>query len=70
MSEQLAARLAELEKELFELAGSEFNLRSTQQLSQVLFEDLEFPTKGLKRTRSGHYQHRRLHAGTAGGAGG
>ena len=54
MSGQLAKRLAELESELFQLARSEFNLRSTQQLSRVLFEDLEFPTKGLKRTSSGH----------------
>lgn len=54
MSKQLAARLADLQTELFELAGTEFNLRSTQQLSRVLFEELEFPTKGLKRTSSGH----------------
>ena len=54
MSERFAARLVELETELFALAGSEFNLRSTQQLSQVLFEDLNFPTKGLRRTKSGN----------------
>ena len=55
MSEQLGHRLAELEQELFKLVGHEFNLRSTQQLSQVLFDEMDFPAKGLKRTASGHY---------------
>ena len=55
MSQRLATRLHELEQELFKLVGHEFNLRSTQQLSQVLFDELGFPTKGMKRTTSGHY---------------
>ena len=55
MSEQLGGRLSELEQELFKLIGHEFNLRSTQQLSQVLFDELGFPAKGMKRTASGHY---------------
>lgn len=53
MSQDLSKRLAELEAELFQIVGHEFNLRSTQQLSQVLFEELGFPTKGLRRTSSG-----------------
>lgn len=55
MSGRFAQRLHELEQELFQLVGREFNLRSPQQLSQVLFEELEFPTKGMKKTSSGHY---------------
>lgn len=55
MSGKLGQRLADLERNLFDLVGHEFNLRSTQQLSQVLFEKLEFPTQGLKKTSSGHY---------------
>ncbi|MEX1019445.1 MAG: DNA polymerase I [Litorilinea sp.] len=55
MSKKLVQRLAELEHELFRLVGHEFNLRSTQQMSQVLFEELKFPTQGLKKTSSGHY---------------
>jgi DNA polymerase-1 len=54
MSAELGARLASLEQELFELVGHEFNLRSTQQLSDVLFGELGFPVKGLKKTSSGH----------------
>ena len=55
MSEQLAQRIHQLEQELFAVVGRSFNLRSTQQLSQVLFDGLGFPTKGMKRTASGHY---------------
>jgi DNA polymerase-1 len=55
MSAELAEQLAAVEQQIFELAGQEFNVNSTQQLSQVLFEDLELPTEGLRRTKSGHY---------------
>jgi len=53
MSGQLAERLSALEAELFALVGHPFNLRSTQQLSQVLFDELAFPAKGLSRTKGG-----------------
>jgi DNA polymerase-1 len=55
MSIELADRLADLEERIYALAGQEFNINSTQQLSQVLFEDLELPTEGLRRTKTGHY---------------
>lgn len=55
MSGRFAERLHTLEQELFKLVGRTFNLRSTQQLSQVLFDELGFSTKGMKRTASGHY---------------
>lgn len=55
MSKRLGQRLFELEKELFALVGHEFNLRSTQQMSQVLFSELRFPTKGIGKTSSGQY---------------
>lgn len=42
-SEQLALRLAELEKEAFALAGEEFNLGSPVQLQKILFEKLGYP---------------------------
>jgi DNA polymerase-1 len=42
-SEQLATRLAELEKDAFELAGEEFNLGSPAQLQKILFEKLGYP---------------------------
>ncbi len=55
-SDELSARLAELEGELFDLAGHPFNPNSTQQLSQVLFDELGLqPPDGTRRTASGHF---------------
>jgi DNA polymerase-1 len=55
MSSTLGKRVLELETELHQVVGRPFNIRSTQQLSQILFEELRFPTRGLKKTASGHY---------------
>lgn len=55
MSKMLVSRLGELEATLVKIVGHEFNQRSTQQMSQVLFEEMAFPTKGMKKTKSGHY---------------
>jgi DNA polymerase-1 len=55
MSSSLGKRVMELEVELHQVVGHAFNIRSTQQLSQVLFEELKFPTRGLKKTASGHF---------------
>ena len=55
MSGTLGKRVMELETELYQVIGHTFNIRSTQQLSQVLFEELKFPTRGLKKTASGHF---------------
>ena len=56
MSVELALRLAEIEKEIFQLAGKTFNINSPQQLSDVLFNHLrlEPPDKGRK-TATGFY---------------
>ncbi|MBQ0269401.1 DNA polymerase I [Providencia huaxiensis] len=50
-SKVITARLAELEKEAFELAGEEFNLASPKQLQTILFEKLQLPV--IKKTPSG-----------------
>jgi len=56
MSKELAKRLGEIEKQVFDSVGKAFNINSTQQLSDVLFKTLglEPPDKGNK-TASGHY---------------
>ena len=55
-SMQLGTRLAEIEKEVVELAGKAFNLNSTQQLSEVLFTRLGLqPPDRTRKTKSGHY---------------
>ncbi len=51
MSGGIAQRAAQVEREVFALAGHEFNLASPQQLGKVLFEDLHLP--GGKRTKTG-----------------
>lgn len=52
MGEEFQAELARLEGEIFEHAGHAFNIASTKQLSQVLFEELNLPV--IKRTKTGY----------------
>lgn len=44
-----------IEKEIYKLAGEEFNIKSPKQLSLVLFEKMGLPTKGIKKSASGGY---------------
>ncbi len=53
LSEDFNQKIKNLEKEIFEIAGEEFNIKSTQQLSKILFEKMKLPTKGLKKTPKG-----------------
>ena len=43
-----------LEREIWNLAGREFNVNSPIQLSEVLFVDLKLPTKGIRKTTRGY----------------
>ncbi|HLS59865.1 MAG TPA: DNA polymerase I [Virgibacillus sp.] len=52
MGIELELRLAEIEKDVYELAGEEFNLNSPQQLGPILFEKLKLPV--IKRTKTGY----------------
>ena len=56
MSKELQGRLNEIARQVYQSVGKEFNLNSTQQLSDVLFNRLrlEPPNRG-KKTASGHY---------------
>lgn len=51
MRSKLKRELDLIEEEIFKLAGGDFNLNSTPQLRQVLFEKLELPV--LKKTKTG-----------------
>ena len=53
MSVEFASEILKIEKEIFEIAGREFNVASPLQLSKVLFEDLSLPTKGIKKSKNG-----------------
>ncbi|MDY6875263.1 MAG: DNA polymerase I [Chloroflexota bacterium] len=55
MSEELTARLNELETRIQKTVGYPLNVNSTQQLSDALFKTLGLPTQGLRRTKSGHF---------------
>ncbi|BCK65458.1 DNA polymerase I [Aeromonas hydrophila] len=50
-SQEIEARLAELEKQAHELAGQEFNLSSPKQLGEILFTKLGLPI--IKKTPKG-----------------
>ena len=50
-SEQLSARLLELEQQAYELAGEEFNLGSPKQLQQIFYEKLDYPV--ISKTAKG-----------------
>lgn len=52
MGEEFAGRLKDYEAKIYKFAGHEFNIRSTKQLSTVLFDELELPV--VKRTKSGY----------------
>ena len=50
--EQLVGRIHELEKEIWDQAGEEFNINSPKQLGVILFEKMEIP--GGKKTKTGY----------------
>lgn len=50
--DQLGTRIVDLEKEIYELAGEEFNINSPKQLGVILFEKLGMPH--AKKTKTGY----------------
>lgn len=54
LRQEFATEVATLEQVVWRLAGRQFNVNSPIQLSQVLFEDLALPTKGIKKTARGY----------------
>ncbi len=51
LSAKYGERLAQLEREIHELAGREFNIGSPKQLQQILFDEQKLPM--LKKTKTG-----------------
>jgi DNA polymerase-1 len=49
----VGAKLAKLEKEIYKLAKTKFNINSTKQLKEILFEKLAIPTDNIKKTKTG-----------------
>ena len=53
-SEELTGALLKLEKEIYELAGTKFNINSSKQVGEILFERLKIEEKA-KKTKTGSY---------------
>ena len=54
-SVEMESRIAEIEKNIYELAGETFNINSPKQLAEILFDKLKLPpvTQTKKKTKSG-----------------
>ena len=50
--QELKDKLEILTKEIYEMAGEEFNINSTKQLGEILFEKMKLPV--IKKTKSGY----------------
>jgi len=53
MSVKMAKKIKSLETKIQKLAGTKFNISSTQQLRKVLFTKLDIPTTDITRTKTG-----------------
>ena len=50
--EELTSQIEVLTKEIHEMAGEEFNINSTKQLGEILFEKMKLPV--IKKTKNGY----------------
>jgi DNA polymerase-1 len=53
LSTDYHVKFKDLEKKIYDLAGSEFNINSPKQLGEILFTKLNLSIKGLKKTAGG-----------------
>ncbi len=54
ISEKIEKRIETLEKNIYKLAGAEFNINSPKQLAEILFEKLRLPTSDVKKLKTGY----------------
>ena len=51
---EFEGKVCEIEQKIYELSGEQFNINSPLQMSQILFEKLGLPVKGIKKTSRGY----------------
>ncbi len=54
MNTEITQEITEVEKQMYDMAGYEFNIASPSQLADVLFTKLQLPTAGVKRGKTGY----------------
>ncbi len=54
LSKVFEEELDTIEKEIYRLAGEEFNIKSSQQLGQILFEKLKLPVQKKTKKKTGY----------------
>ena len=53
LSKKFNDKILKLESDIYKMSGEVFNIKSTKQLSVILFDNLQLPTKGIKKTPGG-----------------
>ncbi len=53
LSEKVNKKIRKLEKDIWDLAGSQFNINSPQQLKEILFKKLDISTDNISKTKTG-----------------
>jgi DNA polymerase-1 len=54
LSDDMTEQLEQIKKEIFKIAGGQFNINSTRQLGHILFDKLGLPTKGKTAKKTGY----------------
>ncbi len=54
MSDKLSDQISDIEQNIYGYANKEFNISSPSQLADILFEDLNLPTTGIKKGKTGY----------------
>ncbi len=54
LSKEVNTEIKKTEKKIWQEAGEEFNVASSVQLRDILFEKLELPTEGIKKGKTGY----------------
>jgi len=54
LSSDMEKKLDMVKAEIYKQAGREFNINSTRQLSEIMFDEMKMPTKGMTAKKTGY----------------